>query len=94
MIVSLACDDDLHVPGARRAPIASTSSSVRPGAWWKRTSVRAPRRSASLERVVDRCVAVVVGDGPFVREELRVVNEQVDPRDQPASSALGSGSGR
>ena len=41
--------------------------------------MRAPARSREPERVVDGRVPVQVGDRLLVREELRVVHEQVDP---------------
>ena len=40
---------------------------------------RGPAAAGEVDGVADGCVAVEVGDHPFVLEELRVVHEQVDP---------------
>ena len=67
---------------ANPATMASTSSSVRVGSWWKSSTDRAPATLAQAHGVVGGRVAEVRARGQLVGGVLRVVDQEVDVRGQ------------
>ena len=77
----VTCDGG-RTANAANATMASTSSSVRVGSWWKSSTARAPASSRQAHGVVGRRVAEARARRQLLGGVLGVVDQQVDVRGQ------------